>query len=83
MNKLSAYTLKPTRPVIAAILKHYGIAKFHFTPFTHGIANTTVGIDTGEHRFVMRIYAKDRKTDQQILHELAFQDAPSNTTYTT
>lgn len=74
MSKLSAEKIDLTRDVVEQILQSYRITDFTFKPFTQGIANTTVGITSNGRQYVLRIYALNRKTDDQILFELDFQN---------
>lgn len=63
-----------TRENLEIILLTYGISIFDFIPIDQGIANTSILIQSDNKKHVLRIYAQDRNTDQDILLELNFQD---------
>ena len=74
INKMCFEKLQPTREVLLGVLRYYNISTFTFEVITQGISNTTIKICSGGDIFIMRIYARKRRTDQQILFELLFQD---------
>ncbi len=66
--------LEITQPAIAQILSLYAISDFTFQPIKAGIENTSVYIETGGKKCVLRIYSQGKKPDNIIFLELEFQD---------
>ena len=63
-----------TRDTISQILSAYSISDFTFKPINEGIANMSFVIESGNNKYVLRIYAQDRKSDEDIAFEIKFQD---------
>lgn len=59
---------------IAIFLEQYAIFSFTFAPIDEGIANTSLRIESNNKKYVLRIYAQERKNDDAILFEIRFQD---------
>lgn len=59
---------------IAQILKQYSISDFTFKLITEGIANTSFVIESNENKYVLRVYAQNKRTNEDILFEVSFQD---------
>ena len=66
--------IEVNKDVLTEILQQYAISDFTFEPIRQGIENSSVRIQTGNRKFVLRIYAQGRKKDVEIKLELAFQD---------
>ncbi len=62
-----------SREVIVKILNRYSIFDFTFEPINEGIANTSFVIESSDKKYVLRIYAQGKATDE-ILLEIKFQD---------
>lgn len=63
-----------TREAIASILSAYSILDFSFEPINEGIANVSIIIKTEKKKYVLRIYAQNKKSDEDIALEIKFQD---------
>lgn len=63
----------PTKEALALILANYEINVFDFTLITVGIANTTIIVYTKRKKYILRVYAQQRKKDIEILFELDLQ----------
>ncbi len=75
MNKLcSKNKFNPTKESISLALQQYRIFDFDFRPITKGIANTTIYIRSKNKELILRFYAQHRKTDEDIIFELNFQN---------
>ncbi|MDQ3076049.1 MAG: phosphotransferase [bacterium] len=62
-----------TEESITKILSEYEIFDFTHQPIHEGIANTSFVIHA-EKKCVLRIYSQDRKSDEDVLFEIEFQD---------
>jgi len=58
---------------LGKVLNAYSISDFTFEPINEGIANSSARIESGNKRYVARIYAQG-KADEDILFEIRFQD---------
>lgn len=75
MTKLNPDTQFPiSDAAVASILTLYNIFDFTYSKITQGIANTTLLITAPSTRYVLRLYAQGRKTDEEIYFELSFQE---------
>ena len=63
-----------TKKSIAKILGAYAISDFSFEPISEGIANMSLIIESGVKKYMLRVYAQGRKTDEDIAFEISFQD---------
>ena len=63
-----------THDAIAKILGLYSISDFTFIPINIGIENTSVCINTDGKKYILRIYAYNKRPDEKIYLELEFQD---------
>ncbi len=63
-----------TQESIAEILKAYSISDFTFKYIDEGIVNTSLVIDSGAKKYVLRIFAQEGKSNEDIAFELQFQD---------
>jgi Ser/Thr protein kinase RdoA (MazF antagonist) len=59
---------------IAEILKAYSMSEFTFTYIDKGIVNTSLIIESAGNKYVLRIYAQEGKSNEDIAFELQFQD---------
>ncbi len=59
---------------IGKILDSYSISDFTFQPITEGIANTSFVIESAGKKYVLRVYAQDKRSHEDILFEVSFQD---------
>lgn len=59
---------------LAHVLAPYGLKSFACQPMNKGIENTSVLIESGSKKYVLRIYRRDKKTDADIALELEVQD---------
>ncbi len=59
---------------IAQILERYSISDFIFKPITEGIANTSFVIESDGKKYVLRVYAQNKRTNEDVLFEVSFQD---------
>jgi Ser/Thr protein kinase RdoA (MazF antagonist) len=66
--------IKITQENIAKIVDFYSIHDFTFTIPEDGISNTTLIIESGVKKFILRVYRKDGKKDDDINLEIEFQD---------
>ena len=62
-----------SKETLAKILCAYKIQDFTFEPIHEGIANSSARIQSGDTKFVVRVYAQGKK-DEHILFEINFQD---------
>ena len=62
-----------TKDTLATLLKAYGISDFTFEPIHQGITNSSARIQSDGKKYVMRVYAQDKK-DEDIAFEIEFQD---------
>ncbi|MEO8637350.1 MAG: phosphotransferase [Candidatus Taylorbacteria bacterium] len=63
-----------TKDTISQILKSFAIFDYTFKTVSEGISNTSLIIETQDTKYVLRIYAVDRKDDSDIIFEIQFQD---------
>lgn len=66
--------IKVTKENIATILKSYNINDFDFKIPDDGISNTTLIIEHNFKKYILRIYRKDGKDNNDINLEIEFQD---------
>ena len=59
---------------IARILSEYAISDFTFNPINEGISNTSFVVEDQKNKYVLRVYAQDSKTSDEIIFEIEFQD---------
>ncbi len=62
-----------TKEVLATLLDAYSIRDFTFEPINEGIANTSARIQAGDKKYVVRVYAQG-KDSEDIAFEIGFQD---------
>lgn len=62
-----------TKETLAIILSAYRITDFTFEPINEGIENSSARIESGNKKYVVRVYAQGKK-DEDVLFELSFQD---------
>jgi ethanolamine-phosphate phospho-lyase len=62
-----------TKETLTIILNAYGISDFTFNPINEGIANSSARIESGDKKYVLRVYAQGKK-DEDIVFEIKFQD---------
>lgn len=75
MQKLEPHNqIEVTEEVIKKILDTYSIFDFSFKPINEGIANTSLIIESTDRKYVLRIYAQNRKSNEGIFFEIEFQD---------
>ena len=73
MKMHSENQIEITESTVALILNLYGISKFTFSPIKQGIENTSLYIESGEKKYVLRVYRQKRRTNDDISFELEFQ----------
>lgn len=61
------------KEVLTIILNEYVISDFTFEPIKEGIANSSAFIQSGNKKYVVRVYAQGKK-DEDISFEINFQD---------
>ncbi len=61
------------KEVITKILGRYSIYNFTFNPVNQGITNTSFVIESLNKKYLLRIYAQGKNTEE-ILFEISFQD---------
>jgi Ser/Thr protein kinase RdoA (MazF antagonist) len=66
--------LEISKENLVDILNLYEFSDFTFTVFDGGIENTSIYIESFGTKYVLRIYCQDKKTDDDILIELDFQN---------
>lgn len=75
MRKLEPHRqIQVTTESLVPILQKYEIDDFTFMPINGGIENTSVRIETTDRTYVLRIYSRQRKSDEDIALEIEFQD---------
>lgn len=62
------------RESIIKILNVYNILDFTFNQINEGIANTSFIIESDGKKYVLRVYAQNKRTNEDILFEVSFQD---------
>ena len=74
MSKLDPNNqIQITEETIRKILSAYDIFDFTYQPIHEGIANTSFVVHA-ENKYVLRIYAQGRKSNDDVLFEIEFQD---------
>ena len=63
-----------TNDTLTQILSAYDILDFTSSSIHEGISNTSFVIESGNKKYVLRIYAQNRKKQDDILFEIGFQD---------
>ena len=75
MQKLEPHNqINSTQDSVARILSEYSISDFTFKPINEGISNTSFVIEDKKNKYVLRVYAQDSKTSDEIIFEIEFQD---------
>ncbi|MFA7192000.1 MAG: phosphotransferase [Candidatus Paceibacterota bacterium] len=60
--------------IISKFLELYDIYDFTFKSIDEGISNNSFLIESNNKKYVLRVYSQDRKTNDEILLEIKFQD---------
>lgn len=63
-----------TNEIVREILRSYSIAEFTFEQIHDGIENTSVRVESGGTKYVLRVYSQNRKSDEDVKFEILFQD---------
>ncbi len=58
---------------LALIMNEYSITDYEYTSVDQGIENASFFIKSGDKKYVLRVYARDRKTNDDINLEIEFQ----------
>ncbi len=75
MLKLEPHNqIEVTEESISKFLDFYGINNFTFDAIKEGISNISLLVKSQEKKYVLRIYAQERKTNEEINFEIKFQD---------
>ena len=75
MQKLEPHNqINSAHDSIARILNEYAISDFTFKPINEGISNTSFVVEDQKNKYVLRVYAQDSKTSDEIIFEIDFQD---------
>ncbi len=60
--------------IISKFLELYDISDFTFKSIDEGISNNSFLIESNNKKYILRVYSQDRKTNDEILLEIKFQD---------
>lgn len=74
MKMHSENQINISNDTISCFLNMYGIYDFSFKPIDQGIENTSLFINCEGKKYVLRIYRRKRKTNEDICLEIEFQD---------
>ncbi len=75
MNKLNPENQLPVnKEVLAKILDNYSITDFTYQPIERGMANTSLIVESNGKKYILRAYANQRKSNEEIAFEIEFQD---------
>jgi len=62
-----------SKEALTTLLDAYGVSDFTFEPINEGIANSSARIESGDKKYVVRVYAQG-KNNEDIAFEISFQD---------